>query len=183
MSFEKLISFKRFMLINENETLSDIASKINDKLNAVKNIATMGVSIAETDLKNIINDIKEILHGSWIGQNDKLMVLQRVGVNLSDLLNGNDSGKTDDKNVDIIGIINKCLETIDSGIIKKSTKPLNSLAVDKKEIPSDEKDDTITAEPAETSDTLGNTGNMQPSMEKSSIPPLGAPTDEARPNS
>ena len=179
MSFEKVLSFKRYMVLNENRTLVDLTNEILSKLERIKqDIVKSGMFEFSEDIRAVVTDIRKIISGSWIGQQKELEKLVLVGYNLADMVDGDNHSKKD--TTDFIGVINSCIEAM-SSIADKSKSPVNNLAVDKKDIPPVEKADTMVSEP-ESSDSGFNLGNS-PMTDKSSIAPLGGPTDEARPNS
>jgi len=180
MSFEKTISFRRFMVLNENEELQKISRDVVDQITAANKIAAAGVTDVETQLDVITNYIRDVLHGSWVGQEKELEDLQLVAYNIEELLNGD--GKSADS-TDITALLNACIKHIQDNILSKAKGPLNNLAVNKKDIPAGKTDDKMVAEPEDTPDLETPSQDQGMQMDKSSIPPLGGPTDEARPNS
>lgn len=180
MSFEKLLSFKRYMVLNENQNLQNFSKKISEKLETIKqNIVKSGITEFSEDIRNVANELSSLIKGSWIGQEKELQALQTVGFNLFDMIDGDKDSKKD--SLDVIDILNACLKSISENITSKSKGPLNNLAVDKKDIPPIEKSDTMVSEP-ENEDSGMKQGN-NPMIDKSSIPALGSPTDDSRPNS
>lgn len=180
MSFEKTISFRRFMVLNENEELQKISRDVVDQITAANKIAAAGVTDVKTQLDVITNYIRQVLQGSWVGQEKELENLQLVAYNIEDLLNGD--GKSAES-TDIAALLNACIKHIEDNILSKTKGPLNNLAVSKKDIPAGKTDDKMVAEPEDSSDSQELIQNQGMQMDNSSLPPLGGPTDEARPNS
>jgi hypothetical protein len=180
MSFEKTISFRRFMVLNENEELQIISSDIVDQITTANKIAAAGITDVSTQLNVITNYIRQVIQGSWVGQEDELQNLQLVAYNIEDLLNGD--GKSPDSS-DISSLLNACISHIQDKILSKAKGPINNLAVNKKYIPAGKTDDKMVAEPENTSGLEQSPIDSGMEMDKSALPPLGGPTDEARPNS
>ena len=184
MSFEKLISFKRFMIINENKEIQKIGDDVVAKITAANKIAASGITDVETQLRVITNYIRQVIQGSWVGQEKELAALQTVAFNIEDMLSGNT--KSSDS-TDINSLLNACTDHIQSVLTSKTKSPLNNFGVDQKDIPANPKDDTMVGEP-ETGTPAEFPLQSPPEqpqgmqMDQGSLPPLGAPTDEARPN-
>jgi hypothetical protein len=188
MSFEKTISFRRFMVLNENKELQKIGDDLVSSLTAANKVAVAGMTDVETQLKVITNNIRKVIQGSWIGQDKELESLQKVAFNLEDLLHG-DAKAAD--SADIASVINNCIGHIQQNLTSKTKSPLNNLGVDKKDLPSKETDDTMVEEPgsmqSEPEEAAPPTEpepvqNQGMQMDQGGIPPLGQPTDLARPN-
>ena len=86
MSFEKLISFRRFMVLSENKELQKIGDDVVAKITAANKIAAAGITDVETQLKVITNYIRQVIQGSWVGQEKELAALQKVAFNIEDML-------------------------------------------------------------------------------------------------
>lgn len=180
MSYEKLISFKKHMLFHENKELVRLTSSSIDELEAMKKIAATGVSELESQLKNQADFLTSILKGSWVGQDKELEAIQLIAYNIKDMLDG-DEKEQDGEN--IAARINACIKHLQQEIVSKSQSPVNNLAVSKKDIPATPEEEETVSKPASSSGFDTETGEAQPMTDKSSLPPLGAPTDEARPAS
>ena len=185
MSFEKLISFRRFMVLSENKELQKIGDDVVAKITAANKIAAAGITDVETQLKVITNYIRQVIQGSWVGQEKELAALQKVAFNIEDMLSGNTKASD---STDITAMLNACTDHIQSVLTSKTKSPLNTLGVDQKDIPAAPKGDTMVEEPqagVQPSQEPVQSSPQQPQgmqMDQGSLPPLGAPTDDARPN-
>jgi hypothetical protein len=178
--FDEIISFKSFVLLEDNRVLKQAASDIAERLQSMLNLATSGLVELKGDCEDVFSIIQTMLHGHWLKQQQTFLVpLQTVAYNMKLLADGD----KDAKNQDIASIIKGCLDLINQKILDKIKGPINNLAVSDKqgaeELGSDQND---------MSKVGGTNFDNQTAMtngmtDLSTIPPLGGPTDQSRPNS
>lgn len=170
MSFDRLISFKKFVLAEDNRILKTSASEIVDDLDALKKIASTGILELKDDLENVFYTIQNILHGKWLKQQQQfLKPLQTVAYNIKLIVDGDEEAKEQDP----IPVIAACVQKINDEIISKISGPINKLAVTQEEEPAAEK------LPSGVQKTKSD-GEINPpssGFDKSSLPPLGQPPE------
>jgi len=176
MSFEETISFKKFVLKEDNSVLKKSANEIAEKIQSMKNLAATGIIELKDDLDDVFNTCQSMLNGKWLKQQQAFLIpVQTVAYNIKLLSDGDDEAKDQD----IAAVLQACYDQIDSEIIKKIDGPVNNLATPKKyqTVSKPSKNQTGGAE-------SGFAGSPRsPQVDKTSVPPLGQPTDEARPAS
>jgi hypothetical protein len=176
MSFEETLNFKRFVLKEDNSVLKKSAASIAEKIQSMKNLAATGIIELKDDLEDVFNTCQSMLNGKWLKQQQQYLIpIQTVAYNLRLLADGDDEAKEQD----VAAVLQSCYDQIDGEILNKIDAPINNLAVPKK-------DQTVTKpDKNQTGGTESgkNKGPTSPQADKTSVPPLGQPTDEARPAS
>lgn len=112
--------FKNYLLTEEKVYLS---TKIGDILTALQQLNSDAANIGKRHLirliKNIVRQIRRILHSSWTFEEDKyLKVLQKIGVALMKGL---------DTNQDLPSLIQSCTDELQK-LSDKLDEPVNNLA-------------------------------------------------------
>lgn len=170
MSFEKIISFKKFVLNEDNRILKSSANDIAEELESLKKIASTGIMELSDDLEAVFSTIQNILHGKWLKQQQQFLVpLQTVAYNLKLLIDGEEEAKEQNP----ISILQSCVKTINDEIISKISGPINKLGVSKEEEPVSEKlpSGVVNAK------ADGEINPPSSGFDKSSLPPLGQPPE------
>lgn len=170
MSFDSIISFKKFVLSEDNRILKTSATEIVDDLEALKKIASTGVLELKDDLENVFYTIQNILHGKWLKQQQQYLVpLQTVAYNIKLIIDGDDEATQQDP----IPIIATCVQKINDEIIAKIAGPINKLAVTPKEEPAAEQ----LPSGVQKVKPDGEVSSPASGFDQSSIPPLGQPPE------
>lgn len=177
--FEEPISFKRFVLLEDNRVLKKAASEVAERLQSMLNLASTGLVELKGDCEDIFSLVQTMIHGHWLKQQQVFLVpLQTVAYNMKLLADGD----KDTQNQDIAAIIKGCLDLINQNILNKIKGPINNLAV------MDKGSEELGSDQNDMSKVGGNNFDNQTAMttgttDLSTIPPLGGPTDQARPAS
>lgn len=171
--YEEIISFKRYMLNEDNKVLKQTASQIADQLQSMINVATTGVTELKGDCDDIFSLIQTMLHGNWLKQQQEYLIpLQTVAYNIKLLIDGDKEAQDQD----VAATLKSCLDLINNKILLKIKGPVNNLATDSdaaEDIGSDMPDGPnkpisafdINSTPPNVPTTLGQT------------PPLGEPPE------
>jgi hypothetical protein len=172
--FEEVLSFKGYILNEDNKVLKQTASQIADMLQSMLNVATTGVTELKADCDDIFSLIQTMIHGNWLKQQQQYLVpLQTVAYNIKLLSDGDKEAKEQD----VAAILKSCLDLINNKILLKIKGPVNNLATDDnaaEDIGSDIKDKSniagapfdSTSVPPNVPTTLGQ------------VPPLGEPPEK-----
>jgi hypothetical protein len=179
--FDSIISFRNFLLTEDNKVLKQTASDIAERLQSMLDLVSTGVVELKGDCDDIFSLIQTMLHGNWLKQQQSFLVpLQTVAYNIKLLSDGDKEAKSQD----VAGILKGCLDLITQQILDKIKGPVNDLAVMDKQAPE--------AEPIGSDQPMSKVGGTnfdnQTEMPYSGTdlgeqPPLGMPTDMERPNS
>ena len=180
--FDKIISFKNYLLTEDNKVLKKTSSDLADRLQSMLDLASTGVTELKGDCEDIFSLIQTMLHGNWLKQQQVYLVpLQTVAYNIKLLSDGDKEAK----NQDIAAVLKGCLDLINNQILNKIKGPINNLATMDKEKQDSE---PLGSDQPTLAQVGGNKFDNQTEMpggmtNQSEIPPLGMPTDMARPNS
>jgi hypothetical protein len=178
--FEKIISFRNYLLTEDNKVLKQTASDIADRLSSMLDLTSKGILEIESDCEDLFSLIQTMVHGNWLKQQQLYLVpLQTVAYNIKLIIDGDKEAQSQD----IAAIIKGCLDLINNQILNKIQGPVNNLgtedkAVDSENLGSDQADKSkVGGTNFDNQSTAPTTGIM------SSEPPLGEPTWDSRPNS
>lgn len=172
--FDSILSFKKYILTEDNKVLKQTASQIADQLQSMLNVATTGVTELKGDCEDIFSLIQTMIHGNWLKQQQEYLVpLQTVAYNIKLLSDGDKEAKDQD----VAAILKSCLDLINDKILMKIKGPVNNLATDEdaaaEDIGSDSKDKSNIA------GAKFNTGSVPPvtPLTMGQVPPLGEPPE------
>lgn len=171
MTFDRLISFKRYVLNEDNKILKKSASEVAEELEALTKIASTGILELKDDLDTLFYTIQGMLRGKWLKQQQQFLIpLQKVAYNIKLIVDGDEQAKDQD----VAAIISSCVNTIKSEILDKIEGPINNLAVSVKD------QNSPLMEPSELEKPIKADNRVsQPSsgFDTSSIAPLGQPPE------
>jgi hypothetical protein len=181
--FEQVLSFRNYVLLEDNRVLKQAASEIAERLQSMLNLATTGLVELKGDCEDVFSLIQTMIHGHWLKQQQTFLVpLQTVAYNMKLLADGDKEAK----NQDIAAVIKGCLDLINQKILEKIKGPINDLGVMDDSGPPSSED--LGSDQSDKSKVGGDKFDNQTAMvnsmpDNSTIPPLGGPTDEFRPAS
>jgi len=77
--FDKIISFKNYLLTEDNKVLKQTASDISDRLTGMLDVAVNGLAEIQGDCEDLFSLIQTMIHGNWLKQQQMYLVpLQTV---------------------------------------------------------------------------------------------------------
>lgn len=168
MMYNKNFSFRRFMLIENNEFLKEKAGLIYGDLQEIQStMKKIGVKDVVQSVKTVVNKIRGIVTGHWLKeQYPYLEVLQKVGVALENAVSKNDN---------LESVVNGSVDLVKKNIIDKIEGPINQLGTEPKE-------DQAKSEPAQNQTVTEpdiSAGQPASGFDVSKNPPLGQPPEGA----
>lgn len=173
--FDKIISFKSYLLTEDNKVLKQTASDISDRLTGMLDVAVNGLAEIQGDCEDLFSLIQTMIHGNWLKQQQMYLVpLQTVAYNIKLLIDGDKEAK----NQDLVAILKGCLDLITTQILDKIKGPVNNLGTEEKanaeDLGSDQADMSKVGGPNfDNQSTAPTTG-----INMSSVPPLGEPPEK-----